>query len=150
MCVFIGATRVAQNTPDILQGIDGVWASVRVACRGRKREPEFGVIEQIVAAAIVLLICLFYTVRFYDDNILGLIKIVSIPVRPEEADHLIDTLQGGIEVGACLVAVACRGRQWVVQDDFRWVKLKTQWDKFLKLYNALTNCFSNILSQTQQ
>lgn len=93
MCVFLRTIRVAQNTPDILQGSSRVFASVRIACRGRHAETEFDITEHVVAAAaLVLFVCIIFTISFYDDDILGLVKIVSSPVHLEEADHLIDTM----------------------------------------------------------
>lgn len=64
---------------------------------------------------VFLFFLFFITISFNNDDILGLIKMVCSAVRLEEADHLIDTLQGGEEVSARLVPVACRARRWVVE-----------------------------------
>lgn len=48
------------------------------------------------------------TVCFYDDDVLGLVKVVLGAVSLEVADHLIDTSQGSVEVGARLFSMACR------------------------------------------
>lgn len=52
-----------------------------------------------------------FTVCFYNDDVLGLIKMVPGTVLPEEVDHLTDTVQGSVEVGARLTPMACRWKK---------------------------------------
>lgn len=49
-----------------------------------------------------------FTVCFYDDDVLSLIKFVVGNVLLKVADQHIDTVQGSIEVGARLLSMACR------------------------------------------
>lgn len=110
MRVLVRTIGVAQNPPDVLQGNERVFASVGVACRGRHSQSVTG--HSVAAAVLLLVVCVFvFTIGLYDDDILGLVEIVSIPVRLEEADHFIDALQGGVEVRARPLAVACRGQR---------------------------------------
>lgn len=51
---------------------------------------------------------MFFTISFYDDNVLSLIEIIVGGVLLEVTDHFTDTVQRGVEVGACFTAVACR------------------------------------------
>lgn len=48
------------------------------------------------------------TICFYDDDVLSLIKMVVGAVLFKEVDHLTDTVQGRVEVGARLTPMACR------------------------------------------
>lgn len=49
-----------------------------------------------------------FTICFYDDDVLSLIKFVGSPVLLKEANQPIDSLQSSIEVGARLLSMACR------------------------------------------
>lgn len=48
-----------------------------------------------------------FTICFYDDDVLSLIKMAVGTARLKEADHLIDTVQRSVEVGARLMTMAC-------------------------------------------
>lgn len=48
------------------------------------------------------------TVCFYDDDVLGLIKMALGAVLLEKVDHLADSVQGSVQVGARLTSVPCR------------------------------------------
>lgn len=48
------------------------------------------------------------TICFYDDDVLRLVEMVPGAVLLQEADHLSDPMQGGVQVGARLTPVACR------------------------------------------
>lgn len=47
----------------------------------------------------------FLTICFYDYDVLSLIEMVLDLVLFEETDHLADTVQRSIEVGACLISM---------------------------------------------
>lgn len=47
-----------------------------------------------------------FTIGRYDDDVLGLVEVVLGAVLLEEAHHLVDPVQGGVQVGARLLPVA--------------------------------------------
>lgn len=54
------------------------------------------------------------TICLYDYNILSLIEVVRFAVLFKNINHLVDTAQGSVEVGARLSVVTCRCRMYVL------------------------------------
>lgn len=104
--VILGGVVVTQQIPDLAQSDLRVGSGVGETCKGRRAKTESARVSEVCASWLEL--GGVFTVGGDDDDVLSLIEVILGALCLKQADHLVNTMQRGVQVGPRFPPVACR------------------------------------------